>query len=509
MGFRKQKRAIAWKLVLSALLFSAAITLVITVIQLTMDYNTGLKHIDNQILSIETGYRASLEHGIWIDDKELLNLQMIGILNLPDIKYIKLDIVGSDPVTMGQKLSQRFITETIKLNFQQDDRQLYIGTATIMADLDGLYQQLFDKVFVILLSQSVKTFLTSFFILFLVQYLLIRHLETIATFSRAVDLDKEMSPLALEKTHSDDELDEVVAAFNLMQKTIQEKITSLAEVNAQLDSRVISRTKKLQKNIKELKLAQSQLIQSEKMAALGGLVAGVAHEINTPVGVGITSITYLQELTHQLKKHHETEQMTQTEFEDYLVTSSTALESIYINLKRTAELVKSFKQVTADQSIQGLQTFLLAPRLQQIVFSLSNPLKHSHIKVDISCDEELVITTDPGALAQIFINFIMNSLTHGFEKNDVGSIRISAFKNNNKIHLIYTDSGKGITPRVLPKIFDPFFTTNRAAGGTGLGLNIVYNIVVSQLSGTITAASKIGEGVEFKIELPEQQPVKA
>jgi len=314
----------------------------------------------------------------------------------------------------------------------------------------------------------------------------------------------------------DDEIGELYDGFEDLLKQIQIRKDAteraqkeLLQLNNELEDRVEVRTRKLnesnlalQDSIDTIKKTQSQLIQSEKMAALGGLVAGVAHEINTPVGLSVTGITHLQDISRALKRLYDNEQMTQEDFDNYLETTIQLCESIYLNLRRAAELVASFKKVASDQSIEEKSTFRLKEYLEQVLISLRNRIKQTSVKVEIDCDEKLEIYSDAGAIAQIFTNLIMNSLIHAYEKDKVGTIKLQATFENNNYLIVYSDDGKGIDKEILPKIFDPFFTTNRDSGGTGLGLNIIYNIVKSSLGGEIEVESELGKGTRFTITLP-------
>ena len=282
-------------------------------------------------------------------------------------------------------------------------------------------------------------------------------------------------------------------------KKIKEEIT---ELNNNLELTVETRTKELKKNIKNLKLAQNQLVENEKMASLGGLVAGVAHEINTPVGISLTGITHFQHITTELKKLYEDNNLSQEEFEEYIKTSYEIADSVYKSLTRAAEQIKSFKQVAVDQSNEHIRNFNIKEYLEEVLLSLRNCLKKTEHNIYIHCDKDLNINSDPGSFSQIITNFIMNSIIHGFKDIKKGNIDIYAKKVDKNIKIIYKDDGIGINKINLKKIFDPFFTTSRENGGSGLGLNIVYNIVTNGLKGEIKATSEINKGVKFIITFP-------
>ena len=274
----------------------------------------------------------------------------------------------------------------------------------------------------------------------------------------------------------------------------------LLESEKNLEIKVEQRTSELQQTIKTLEKTQEQLVYSEKMAALGGLVAGVAHEINTPVGLGLTGITHFLGMTKDIKKLYEKDNISQDEFEKYLEDSEKLAEVILSNLNRSARLVRSFKQVSVDQTSQEKRRFNLEKYTREVLLSLTNITKKRDISFVVAGDD-IEIFSYPGEYSQIITNLVVNSLTHAYEKDDIGFIGIEARKKEDKIYIKYSDDGRGISEENIKKIFNPFFTTNRANGGSGLGLNIVYNIVKTIFRGKITCKSTLGVGTQFNIEL--------
>ncbi len=287
---------------------------------------------------------------------------------------------------------------------------------------------------------------------------------------------------------------------------------ALRKMNEDLEQRVEARTNELQEanhalqeSLSRLEKTQKQLVQSEKMAALGGLVAGVAHEINTPVGVGVTAASYLEQQTSDIHKSYNANAMKRSDFEDYLKIASESTVIILANLRRAAELIQSFKQVAVDQSSRDTRRFRLKEYLDKILLSLHPRLKRTRHTVTVYCDEELELNSYPGAFSQIMTNFVINSLVHGFEQIEEGEIVIDAAFTEDTFVLTYYDNGKGIAEPHLSKIFEPFHTTKRGQGGSGLGLHIVYNLVTQRLDGSISCESSPGEGTTFTIEIPKDQ----
>ncbi|ACS81363.1 cache domain-containing protein [Maridesulfovibrio salexigens] len=277
----------------------------------------------------------------------------------------------------------------------------------------------------------------------------------------------------------------------------------LEELNANLEARVAERTNELELSLENLQNTQDQLVQSEKMAALGGLVAGVAHEINTPLGLGVTNATFLQEQAAKIKTAYEEGKFTKGEFEVFLDNCEEATRSMLVNLRRGADIIRSFKQVAVDQTNESLRTITLSEYLDEVMLSLKPSYKNSGHIVKTECPEDIIITTYPGLLMQIISNLTMNSLIHAFSDIDSGHITIKVSKENEKIKLVYSDDGVGLTQEQQAKIYDPFFTSKQAAGGTGLGMHIVYNIVTQKLCGSIHLESSPGQGVCFTITIPE------
>lgn len=312
--------------------------------------------------------------------------------------------------------------------------------------------------------------------------------------------------------HEEAELGRLAKAFDGMAEGLErrEEERRLAErqicqLNEELEARVVSRTQELHAAMDGLRLTQSQLVQSEKMAALGGLVAGVAHEINTPVGVGVTAASHLDQKTSELKALYEQGAMKRSDLQEYLEVASEAATMIRGNLNRASELIRSFKKVAVDQTTEERRTFNVKEYINEILLSLRPKLKKTKHQVEVRCDQGLEITSFPGALSQILANFIVNSLQHAFDEGQQGRITIDVSTADGVLTLKYSDDGKGMEPEILKRIFEPFFTTARSKGGSGLGLSIVYNLVTQTLGGTIYCASEPGKGATFTVTMPLNQ----
>jgi len=304
-----------------------------------------------------------------------------------------------------------------------------------------------------------------------------------------------------------------------LESIIQDRTRELQKSNQQLEDysqelrkskvRAEQRTQQIaQKNIEienafsQLQKAQTVLVEFEKNAALGRLVAGVAHEVNTPIGITVTAASYLEELTGNIQTIFDRKRLTLSEMKEYLAGTNEAIQIILTNTQRAATIIGNFKQIAADQTSFDYHEINLKEYLDRIMQSLTPEFKRRPITVNNLCDDNINVFTLPGALAQVLTNLIMNSLIHGFEADQVGTINIRARKQDERVLITYQDNGKGVSAENLVKMYEPFYTTNRHDGGTGLGMHIVYNLVTNALQGHIHSSSLPGEGILFELDLP-------
>lgn len=273
-----------------------------------------------------------------------------------------------------------------------------------------------------------------------------------------------------------------------------------AKINAFNRMRVAHQ--QLKTTLEELELSKNRLVQREKMASLGELVAGVAHEVNTPIGIGVTAISHLRGLINTLKAKLDNAELDVEYLESFIDQANEGVAITENNLHRSADLVKSFKQVAVDQSSQKNRNINLLQHINEILLSLRPQLKKSNHEIYVNCDESLCCECDAGAFTQVVTNLIMNSIIHGFEEKTNGHITINIHQDDNDIQLLYHDDGCGIPESHLKSLFEPFFTTKRGKGGSGLGTHIIYNQVTQALGGTIGVNSVVGEGSTFKIIFP-------
>ncbi|NYZ12792.1 hypothetical protein HL658_09535 [Azospirillum sp. RWY-5-1] len=301
-----------------------------------------------------------------------------------------------------------------------------------------------------------------------------------------------------------DELADMAAAFAFFAREIDRREADLRAAKEQAE-----------RALDDLREAQDQLVSTEKLAALGGLVAGVAHEINTPIGVALTGASFVHDRAEELQAQVLEGRLKRSEFERGVTQLTETCRRVLSNIERAASLIQSFKQVAVDQTSGDRRRFQIGRYIGDVAASLEPKLRSANVRVRVLCPQDVEIDNHPGVLSQILTNLIMNSLTHAFPAGEDGSgrggtveIAVGA-EGNGQIALRVSDDGQGMTPDVLARVFDPFFTTRRGSGGTGLGLHIVHNLVSKSLGGRITVTSTPGAGTSFSLRFPADAPAAA
>ncbi|MBU3006245.1 HAMP domain-containing protein [Paraglaciecola arctica] len=313
------------------------------------------------------------------------------------------------------------------------------------------------------------------------------------------------------------ELDILGTAFNNMLQRTQEHMqrqtiaeAEQAKLNISLEEKVKQRTNALKEanseliqTLEKLHQFQRQMVQNEKMASLGDMVAGVAHEVNTPIGLGVTASTMMLDRLTDMRKAFEDKTLKASALSKFIAEGEENLNIIYRNLNRAAELISSFKQVAVDQTSENNRVFSFSRLMDEILMSMRPKLKKVKHQINVNCADNLIVESKAGPINQIIINLIMNSIIHGFENMEQGQIDITiAAIGDTKVSIEFKDNGKGIPEHLRKRIFDPFVTTKRGQGGSGLGMHLVYNLVTQALNGSISIVSEEGEGVAFTILFP-------
>ena len=313
------------------------------------------------------------------------------------------------------------------------------------------------------------------------------------------------------------EYDHMLDSINILLSRVEEYISKqqqaereLQTLNSRLEEEVNQRTVALKsanneliQTLEKLHQFQRQIVENEKMASLGDMVAGVAHEVNTPIGLGITASTMMLDRLAVIDQQFKDKTLKASAMERFINESRENLNIIYRNLDRAAQLISSFKQVAVDQTSEEAREVNVKQLIEETLMSMRPRLKKVTHTINIDCPETLNVMCKAGPLNQILINLIMNSLIHAFETVENGKIDVIArLTDDQKLKIIYKDNGSGIPTSIKKRIFDPFVTTKRGQGGSGLGMHLVFNLVTQALNGNIKLESEEGNGVEFTLTFP-------
>ena len=321
-------------------------------------------------------------------------------------------------------------------------------------------------------------------------------------------LDEQNLLLEQEVARKTSTLSSTLLRMEVQQKEMLEQQNELKAENnrrRKTESTLMTTNKELKNSILELSKAQDRLLEAEKMASLGQLSAEVSHEINTPIGISITSTSYLADIIIKLQQDITAQKLSKRTIDCFISNAQHSIKLLSNNLQRAAELITSFKQVAVDQTNDKVRLINISKYLDEIIQSIHPKLKKTSHCVKINCDPHIEIYTHPGAIAQIIINLIINSIIHGFHNINRGTISIDVTIEKQRLMILYRDNGAGIDEEQFDKLFDPFYTTQADKGGTGLGTHIIKNLVVDTLNGSIDAYSGAEGGLSYRMTLPDMR----
>lgn len=520
------------RLMLSIVLFSSFITLITTVYQLINDYRSDVSRIDQAFASIEMANLDVLAASIWVIDEKLINTQLKGLSQLPDITYVSIKDDSEQEWQLGERKSISIIEKQYDLLYSPADNAK-VGQLIVQADLDVIYQKIYDKAVIILLSNGIKTFLVAGFILFLVWLHVTKHLLTLSQYCNEINLHRPFTPLKFQRKKMNDEFTDVAHAINEMQNQVRLSFDELRNSKSQLQvsledrerllelersykeelaSQVKVQTAELELSLNQLKKAQQVLVEQEKMAALGGLVSGVAHEINTPIGICLTAASAQLQQVEELMTLIHGEDTTLEQITGILEEYKQSGTLIVNNIVRASNLVAKFKTIAAEQQNEESTLFNLRQQLMGVIDS--SKLTHPRLDVDISLnvDPELNITSNYSLLNQIVTNIVLNAYHHGFAGITAPKLVIEVSIDETQLCITFHNNGAPIPRKISEHMFEPFFTTIRHKGGIGLGLSAAFN-AATQLKGTITYDGNYRLGgplftVRFPLECNEKAHTK-
>jgi len=325
-------------------------------------------------------------------------------------------------------------------------------------------------------------------------------------------MTKKISSGTYDLTHIESAIEEYQAvsdAFLTMAEQIKTREKELTELNVQLEGRVEDRTsellvinEELTNSVLRLETTMEQLVQSEKLASLGSLVAGIAHELNTPIGNAKIAVSSQLDYIRDVNIAIENNQLTKTRLNQFFEDIHSTADMAFRNMARATDLIRSFKQVAVDQTSSSLRTFNLATVINEVLVTLGPSIKRLPVKVEMQVPANIDMHSMPGSISQVLTNLINNAIFHGIEDKSKIIITLNAQVSNDRVLLIVSDTGVGMPEENIRRAFDPFFTTKMGQGGSGLGLNIVHRMVTSMLKGNIELTSVRGEGTTVTLDLP-------
>lgn len=429
---------------------------------------------------------------LWNLDTDFLDLYFSGLTSTPDLLCAKLSGAGISPrLYPGQcnpaQQSVRFEREIIHPASHQQAAQVIGHLELTFALKDNS-----EMVAFILFSRLPLAFIALaavfIFLFFSIRKQVFQPIQAIV---QAIHTYQKTNQRVEVNWHADDELGSLAQAFNDAQQRALHSEQTLRAAKESAENTLL-----------ELQLTQNKLVEAEKMSALGQLVAGMSHEIATPLGVARTAFSFLEQQINQLRNGFTQGSLTKQQMQEFLDGMQESQQLMNVNLERAANLISSFKLVAADQSFDEIREIPVLHYLHETLFALNPRLRQYKVVILVDCAEDLIIHSYPGAISQIITNLVMNSLLHAYQPEQMGIIRIQARQVEQNILLTYQDDGAGMDENTRKKAFEPFFTTKRGKGGTGLGLHIIYNLVVQKLHGSISLQSAPGKGCTFSMVFP-------
>jgi len=554
--------SISKQLLKKVLLSYVLLTMIVMAFQIFFSYMSVKNEINAELKQLEYTIDVSLSQAIWeLNDPQIdaigqglskMNLVKAvliigdqgeeryrsGLTNDITIDYKLFNV--DEPIEMGEYFGFHGALEYNMGGSQPASKGYHVGSIIILSTNSTIYNAVLVQMMFPMVGALFSILLISYVIKRLFHNLLTTPLELLSYGIARIDLNDLTQSKLVAPSVQRDELSKLTDSFNLMldklseykenlefaQEELLEANRRLDRHNLSLEQEVTKKTSNLSKAVKELAQqkseledsekelrhsltqltqTQNQLVQSEKMASLGSLVAGISHEINTPVGIGVTAVTYLSECVSNLTKDIDAKSLTQTKMTAFLSDANHSCSLLTSNLNKASQLIQSFKDIAVDQTSEAVRDVNLASYLKEVITSLQPKLKRTQHRIEIEGDDDIVIHCRAGALSQMFTNLILNSVVHAFDEIDNGIMTFTFRADDTNIYITYKDNGSGIDEKNLVMLFEPFFTTKRGQGGSGLGTHILYNLVTQSFSGEITAKSTLGEGLEYSIHFPIKQ----
>lgn len=380
--------------------------------------------------------------------------------------------------------------EVSTLGAEIHNKEMLVGKLRVTVSQEPALEQIQEEVYRIL-TVMFSLFLSIFLVIYLIlKHYIIKPMQNLYQETQKFEDGHFDDPVSISGAHEIEILGQHIDGARQRIKsligTLQIKYQELSEAHTELID------------------TQNRLIESEKMASLGNLVAGLAHEINTPIGISVTSASHLKSQTTDLKKTFESGAIKKSTITKYIEDADTSTSLTLKNLGRASELIQEFKRVSVDHTDEHLKSFEIISYTHDLLNMLRPQISTDKVKLSLEAEGEIEVYSYPGLYSQIITNMAMNAYIHAFDKSGPGEIQFSISPDHENVLIRCCDDGKGISEENLQKVFEPFFTTRRNQGGIGLGMHIMYNIITQRLMGSISIESTLGEGTCLKLSLPKE-----
>jgi len=459
--------------------------------------------IHTQLQQYGSTLGPALAQPLWLADQTTAAQLVEAVLSNPDVVRIEVE-----DQTLGHFLNQ-------SKSFDDDNslvRQTFpilkdatqIGTLSVTMTKQHVRAHLLRQIANLTLAIALQVALTLAILFWVFERRLIRPVKDLLDALRHMARGDLSTPVPQPVRR--DELGTLALGLDQLRQQMADSWGQIQTLNGNLERRVQERTQALQNALDQLQAAQNEVERSERMAALGAMVAGISHELNTPIGNSLTVASTLSDLSADFRQHSQTG-LTRKALQDFVDANAEASGMLMRNLHRAAELIASFKQVAVDRTLAQRRAFMLDEVLQETLTTLVAVLRRKGHTIKAQLEPQIQMDSFPGQLGQVLTNLVHNADLHGLEGRTDGHIQVAARRlSDTEVEIRVSDNGKGIPPDHQRRVFDPFFTTKMGRGGTGLGLHIVHNLVENVLGGQIRVESTPGEGATFVVTLPCHAP---
>lgn len=520
------RRSLSRLLVKSILIVAWTVGLLISLMQVAYDLHQVRQLPADNLATVRGMTQEPLDASVYGMDQDRVSDILAGLLTLPYIREAR--VVLDDGSVLAEATGpkrthgQPWLNDLLfgparqyvwSIHSPPGREFQWLGEIQITYDTHAEADAFLGRAGAILVGTMLYALVLAALLLLTYDRVLRRPLANIIQSIQSADVDRpESARLVVPAGHGMTEIGQLAAIANQHLGSIDRLLTQLREAELrlntysdQLELTVAERTRELSQSLDQLQNARDQLINNERLASLGTLVAGVAHEVNTPLGIAVTASSVVSEALDSIRDHFQTDSLTREAFAALMREAHEGQLIVVGNLSRAAKLVRDFKQAAANQADETLCEYDIAQTTRALIASLHPETKKIPVVPRFDGPVTLMGTGYPGVLMQVLTNLIMNSVRHAFEGVAQPQIAIELSETDGQVEVIYRDNGVGVPAALHNRIFEPLFTTRRGRGGTGLGLNIVYNLVTQKMAGQLDFWSANQRGVTFRLRFALKQ----